>query len=690
MKPSAFSFTTMKMNVLGVACALALATQPQSGHAQAEQPAGGKVVDHSEVDTAQAHALTEADIALRNRYSPYVGKGPATPPPIYPKSAHPTHVFFGDTHMHTANSGDAFMGGNTLGPDQAYRLARGEEVISSTGVPIRLSRPLDFLVVADHAEGLGIMYSVADGNPTLMKDSTVAKWSKQLNGTPDERALAMTDVVKSQAGGTLPAAIKDPKVVGPIMKSVWQEYTATAEKFNDPGRFTAMIGYEWTSVPGGNNLHRNVLFRDNKDKADQVFPFSSWNSEDPEKLWDWMAKYEAKTGGRVLAIPHNANLSNGRMFEPVTHAGAPLSKDYAERRARFEVLHELIQTKGNSETHPVISPNDEFAGDLGVAGWDAGNLTMEASPLTKDMMPTNYLRSGLLQGLKYEKTLGVNPFKFGFLGSTDAHNSLMAIEEDNFFGKLPIQEPTAKRWEHLSKTSTWDTKLGPEKKLYSYHYLAAGYAAVWATENTREALWDAMYRKEVYATSGTRMTVRLFGGWDFTAEDAAATDLPTVGYAKGVPMGGTMPKATVDAKAPSFLVAAMKDPQSGNIDRIQIVKGWTDKDNNVHEKIYNVTWSDAQSRKLDANGELPPVGDTVDVATASWTNDIGAEGLTGVWTDPDFDPTERAFYYARAIEIPTPRWTAYDAIRFGIKMPPEVPMTHQERAWTSSIWYTPG
>jgi hypothetical protein len=667
---------------LGAACALALAAQSQPGYTEPEASAGGKVLDHSDGDAALSHTQSAEDIALRNRYSPYIGKGPATPPPVYPKTVHPTHVFFGDTHHHTSNSGDAFMAGDRLTPEQAYRFALGEEVVSSTGVPVRLSRPLDFLVISDHAEGLGLMYQVYDGNPAFMSDPVLAGWNKAMRQGGKAAAAAANDVVSRQAQGTLPPAVKDPKVVVPIIKTVWQEYLDTAEEFNDPGRFTAMIGYEWTSVPGGNNLHRNILFRDGKDKASQVMPFSAWQSEDPEKLWEWMANYEQKTGGRMLAIPHNANLSNGRMFEPVDFAGKPLTKDYAERRARFEVLQEMMQTKGNSETHPLISPNDEFA-DFGVAGWEYGNLTLEDKPLSREMMPTNYLRSGLLQGLKYEKTLGVNPFNFGFIGGTDVHNSLSSIEENNFFGKHVNQEPSKIRWEHVSKQGFGKTR-------YTYQYTAAGYAAVWATENTREALWDAMMRKEVYATSGTRMTVRLFGGWDFIAEDAAATDLAAVGYAKGVPMGGTMPKPTADAKAPSFLVAAMKDALSGNLDRIQIVKGWTDKENNTHEKIYNVTWSDTASRKLDANGELPPVGNTVDVATASWTDDIGAAGLTGVWTDPDFDPAERAFYYARAIEIPTPRWTAYDAMRFNIKMPPEVPMTHQERAWTSSIWYTPG
>ena len=383
----------------------------------------------------------------------------------------------------------------------------------------------------------------------------------------------------------------------------------------------------------------------------------------------------------MLAIPHNANMSNGRMFEPVTHGGAPLTKDYAERRARFEVLQEMMQTKGNSETHPLLSPNDEFA-NFGVAGWEYGNLTLEDKPLSREMMPTNYLRSGLLQGLKYDKSLGVNPFKFGFVGGTDVHNSLSSIEENNFFGKHIDQEPSPKRWSHVAVKGFGKTR-------YNYQFTSAGYAAVWATENTREALWDAMHRKEVYATSGSRMTVRLFGGWDFNAGDAKSRDLADIGYAKGVPMGGDLTKPANGAKTPSFLVAAMKDPQSGNLDRIQIIKGWTDKDNKEHEKIYDVTWSEMQMRKIGKDGKVPPVGDTVDIATATWKDTIGASELTGVWRDPDFDPSQRAFYYARVIEIPTPTWLAYDQLRFGTKLPPEVPMKHQERAWTSPIWYSP-
>jgi Protein of unknown function (DUF3604) len=625
--------------------------------------------DHADGDASARKPETAAQVEVKKKYSPYSGR------------KYPTRVFFGDTHHHTANSGDAFMGGNKLSPEQAYRFARGEEVISSTGVPAKLSRPLDFLVISDHAEGLGLMYQVAEGNPAFASDPTLTRWGKALKTGGKEQQDAMNELVSAQANNKLPPPIKDPKVVGPIMKSVWQQYTATAEKYNEPGRFTAMIGYEWTSVPGGNNLHRNIMFRDNKDRADQIMPFSAWQSEDPEKLWAWMAQYEAKTGGKVLAIAHNANLSNGRMFEPVDFAGKPLTKDYAERRARFDVLQEMMQTKGSSETHPLISPNDEFA-NYGVAGWEYGNLTLEDKPLSKEMMPTNYHRAGLLRGLEHESKLGVNPFKFGFIGGTDIHNSLTAIEEDNFYGKHVNQEPSPLRWEHVSKKGFGKTR-------YTWHYEAAGYAAVGATENTREALWDAMKRREVYATSGTRLTVRLFGGWNFKADDARSRQIAEAGYAKGVPMGADLPKPAPGAKAPTFLVGAMKDALGGNLDRIQIVKGWIDKAGKAQEKIYNVAWGNAKTRKPGKDGKLPPVGDTVDVASATWTNTIGDPELAAVWTDPAFDPTQRAFYYARVIEIPTPRWTAYDQVRFGIKMAPEVPMKHQERAWTSPVWYTP-
>ena len=411
-------------------------------------------------------------------------------------------------------------------------------------------------------------------------------------------------------------------------------------------------------------------------------PFDSWQSEDPEKLWVWMAAYEKKTGGSVLAIPHNGNLSNGRMFEIETFEGKPLTEDYAQRRQRWEVLQEMMQTKGVSETHPSLSPNDEFA-DYGIAGWDYGNLTLTDSPETPEMRKTMYLREGLKRGLEQERKLGTNPFKFGFIGGTDVHNSLTAIEEDNFYGKHVVQEPGPERWSEISKK-------GLGKIRYGWIYMAASYAAVWATENTRTALWDAMKRKEVYATSGSRMTVRFFGGWEYTAADANTRHIAEVGYAKGVPMGGDLSGADGNkSKAPTFLIAAMKDPIFGNLDRVQVIKGWTDKDGQSHEKIYDVAWGDADRRSIGEDGKLTAVGNTVDVADATWTNSIGDPDITTFWTDPDFDPSEPAFYYTRVLEIPTPTWQAYDQVRLGLKMTDDVPMVHQERAWSSPIWYTP-
>ncbi len=632
--------------------------------AQSAPPKPGLVDTDDGIDPPQAAAPNPATRA----YSPYAGR------------RHPSRVYFGDTHLHTANSGDAFLGGDRLGPEQAYRLARGEEVVSSTGVPVRLSRPLDFLVIADHAEGLGLMAEVYAGNPAFKGDALLDRWARMMRSGLAESAKAANEVVVAQSSNTLPPAVKDPKVVGPVMRSVWSQYTALAEKYNEPGRFTALIGYEWTSVPGGNNLHRNVIFRDGKARADQVVPFSSWNSEDPEKLWGWMESYERRTGGQLLAIPHNANLSNGRMFELVDFSGAPLTAAYARRRARWEPLQEIIQTKGNSETHPTLSPNDEFAADMGIAGWDYGNLTLQGSPETPEMRPFMYLRGGLLQGLKQQQTLGVNPFKFGIVGGSDIHNSIVSFEEDNFFGKHVNQEPRPDRWKHISKQGFGKTR-------YTWQYEAAGYAAVWATANTREAIWDAMKRRETYGTSGTRLTVRFFGGWDFAPGDARGRQLAEIGYRKGVPMGGDLRVSGGSGRAPTFLVAALKDPIGANLDRIQIVKGWLDGSGRTREKVFNVAW--AGERRLDGAGRLPSVGDTVDVRTATWTNTIGASELSAVWRDPEFNPRQRAFYYARVIEIPTPRWTCYDSVRFGLTLPPEVPLKQQERAWTSPIWMEP-
>jgi hypothetical protein len=465
----------------------------------------------------------------------------------------------------------------------------------------------------------------------------------------------------------------DPK----IARTVWNTYTETAERFNDPGRFTAIIGYEWTSLIKGNNLHRVLMFRGDKSKADQILPFTFADSPDPEKLWEFMAAYEEKTGDFVLAIPHNGNLSNGMMFALTTVAGAPLDRAYAETRARWEPVYEITQIKGDGEAHPLLSPNDEFAG---YEPWDKGNLDMSQKK-TDDMLQYEYAREALKNGLRLEADLGTNPFKFGVVGSTDSHTSLVAVEEENFFGKHTGKEPSDHRW----STPVLST---PSGNVMGWEQVSSGLAAAWATENTREAIWDAFNRREVYGTTGPRMLVRFWGGWDFEPADANSRLPGATGYARGVPMGGDLSKAPA-GKAPTFLVAALKDPYSGNLDRIQIVKGWLDAGGQTHEKVYDVVWSDAETRKPGRDGELPAVGNTVDVKNATWTNTIGDPELITVWKDPDFDPSQRAFYYARVIEIPTPRWTAYDAKRYGITMDPEVPMTTQERAYTSPIWYTP-
>jgi hypothetical protein len=612
----------------------------------------------------------EAGIAAKDKkplkedgYSPYAGKN------------YPTKVLWGDTHLHTNLSLDARAFGVTLGPEQAYRLARGEEITTSHGERIRLSRPLDWLVVSDHSDAMGAMVEVVRGNPALLTDPKVKGWHERIAKGGDSALAATMEIIETFAGISgekIPAILTDDDFV----RSVWERYIDTAEKFNQPGRFSTIIGYEWTSTDGGNNLHRNVLYRDGGEQAKQLLPYTTAASFNPEDLWNWMASYEKNTGGNLLALAHNGNVSNGIMFpeiNPVT--GKPLTKGYAVTRARWEPIYEVTQIKGDGESHPYLSPNDEFAGHDTL--WDKANLG--PVPKQDEMYQYEYAREALKNGLRLEEKLGTNPYKFGMVGSTDSHTGMPTAEEENFFGKHAGKEPHADRWKKLVGS------FG-DVKYYGWEQVSSGYAAVWATENTRAAVWDAMKRKEVYATTGPRMLVRFFGGFDFTGRDAELRDPGLIGYSKGVPMGGDLSEAPA-GKAPSFLVAALKDPYSGNLDRIQIVKGWLDNKGNTHERVYDVVWSG--DRKHDSNGKLPSVGNTVDVKEATWTNTIGASELITVWNDPDFDPQYRAFYYARVIEIPTPRWTAYDAKRFNVKMDKNVPMTTRERAYTSPIWYTP-
>ena len=592
----------------------------------------------------------------------------------YPAQDFPNRVFFGDTHCHTTYSADAGMVGNSLGPDEAYRFAKGETVISSTGLPARLARPLDFLVIADHAENLGLAPLLAANDETLL----ATEFGQKLRAALDAGDPAGAWKIWSQSKSTG----KDPLGEYPdIYRTAWSRITRAAEDHNEPGQFTAFIGFEWTSNPERNNLHRNVIFRGGKQNADTIIPFSNFDSFDPEDLWRWMGNYEKNTGDKLLAIPHNGNLSNGLMFDDVTLSGKkPLDRNYALQRARWEPLYEVTQMKGDGEAHPLLSADDEFAD---FETWDKGQLG--PAPKSPDMLPKEYAREALKRGLAYEAKLGTNPFKFGLIGSTDTHTSLSTTTEDNFFGKVSAVEPTADpiRFNETIGGIGGDASVAQ----YARQSSASGLAAIWARENTREALWDAMARKEVYSTTGTRIRVRVFGGFDFVPDDLQRSDFASNAYAKGVPMGGDLGVAP-QGKVPAFLVQALRDPDGANLDRIQIIKGWLDHKGNLKERVYDIAVSNG--RTIGADGRCKdPVGNTVNVEQATYSNAIGDAVLGSYWKDPAFDPDLRAFYYVRVLEIPTPRWTTYDARFFGVKLPEDVPASIQERAYTSPVWYTP-
>jgi hypothetical protein len=591
-------------------------------------------------------------------------------------TAYPEHVYFGDTHLHTSNSSDAFGFGVRLGPEEALRFARGEEVTSTTGIKAKLSRPLDFLVIADHSDGLAALKAIHDAPRLLLRDPTLQRWHDELQKGPKESMKVAAELIDRFSQRTLPADMLDPKKSEKRNRDVWTDHTSIVERYDEPGKFTAFMGFEYTLMRKGDNLHRVVMFRDGKDKADQVLPFSSLVGTTPDQLWDYMDGYEKTTGGRVLAIPHNSNLSNGLMFQLTGPDGGPMTAEYAKRRSAHEPLVEITQIKGDSESHPFLSRNDEFA-DFGDAGWDLGNLTMEGKK-TPDMLAGDYVREALKRGLWLQAQTGINPYKLGFIGSTDSHTALSTADDDNFFGKHSGNEPSKER-------AMSPQNLGTREGRYGWNYLASGYAAVWAVANTREAIFDAMVRREVYATTGPRMQVRLFGGWDFSDKDLAGNWVKS-GYDRGVPMGGDLKAGGTGA--PHFIVSALKDPMGANLDRVQIVKGWVDASGRTQEKVFNVVWSSPETRK-QVGGKIPAVGDTVNLATASYTNTIGAVELKTVWTDPEFNAKQRAFYYVRVLEIPTPRWVAYDAVRYHYQLPPEVRAKDQERAYSSPIWYNP-
>ncbi len=578
-------------------------------------------------------------------------------------SSDQTQLYWGDTHLHTNYSPDAYsLLTTTADPDSSYRFAKGLPVIADLSRQrVQIKTPLDFLVVTDHAEFMGTFPELIKGNKELLNTKNGPRWKKMLEeGKGGEVFFEIVGLANSDIQALVELNSE------PIRRSVWGEIVDSAERHNDPGKFTAFIGWEWSSLPDGRNLHRIIFTPDGKTKAMQYLPYSLIDSSKPRDLYNFLATTSDAVGTDFVAIAHNMNLSGGSMFPLYDEDGRPIDLEYANMRERWEPVDEVTQYKGDSEAHPKLSPNDQFA--------DFETYEHALDPTATEALdpdPGDYARTALMRGLELENSIGKNPFKFGMVGATDSHTGFSSAEENNFLGKYALDSiPENKTKETVPGAVGWDAA-------------AEGLAGVWATENTREAITAAFKRKEVYATTGPRIQLRLFGGYDYTASDARAADLASAGYAKGVPMGGDLAQAP-QGKAPTFLIHAAKDPKEANLDRIQVIKGWLAEDGKTHEKIYDVALSDGRTDGSQA------VGNTVDLKTGKYTNDIGARELVAVWSDPDFDPGLRAFYYTRVIQIPTPRHSLYDAIALGID-PKETkhPATIQERAYSSPIWYTP-
>ncbi|MFY8274395.1 DUF3604 domain-containing protein [Pseudoalteromonas sp. SSDWG2] len=587
-------------------------------------------------------------------------------------NAQQRQLLWGDTHLHTSYSIDAYLMGNkTATPDTAYRFAKGLPVVHpASQVKVRLNEPLDFLVVSDHGEYLGIIQKIFAGDPLLMQTEIGRRWN-ELAKQGKGRDAYFEAVGHANTGVPSPELQQDK-----IRASVWSEIVSAAQRHNDPGRFTAFVGWEWSSITDGANLHRVVISDADATSAQTFLPYTLFDSDKPEDLWKWLDKTAAETGVDFVAVPHNSNISKGLMFPVVDSFGNPIDRSYAQSRMRWEPVVEVTQVKGDSETHPSLSPDDEFAGyEKFDKVMQTGGAKGDAS---KEDAQANYVRAALKRGLELEQKMGANPYKFGMIGSTDSHTGLSTAEEANFWGKMAIDSTPAATLDPTKVVVPPDT-IGADMS-------AAGLAAVWAEENTREAIMAAFKRKEVYATTGPRMSVRLFAGFDFNEKDAQAPNLADIGYQKGVPMGGDLPAAP-KAKPVSLLIEAMRDPRSGTLDRVQVIKGVVGKDGKAIEHVYNVAW--AGDRELDDNGKLPAVANTVNTETLQWDNSVGADKLTTVWSDPDFNADERAFYYVRVLEIPTPRHTLRDAVALDVENPSKYPETIQERAYSSPVWYSP-
>ena len=598
------------------------------------------------------------------------------------------NVYFGDTHLHSSYSFDAFLNNNhSADPDAAYRWAKGQPVIHPYNrTRVQIGTPLDFLVVSDHAEMLGVMKAVRED--TMIKEDlgwigNIKRWYsfRLMNEAID------TDTGLQFFGQFLPKISMDNGHNDPVKNSnnnistvdifgdmtktskiAWDDIVESAERHNDPGTFTSLIGWEWSSIPMGANLHRIVITPDGADKAKQFLPYGSDKSQYPEDLWQWLDDTQQRTGTRFMAIPHNSNISKGYMFDDTSLRGEPISADYARRRIKWEPIVEVTQIKGDSETRSDFSPEDEFA------DFENYDHYIQQGKSKYKSSTADYIRPALKKGLAIEQDIGVNPYKFGLIGSTDAHSGLSSAEEGNFLGKM-------------AKDSTPETKerVGSVSSSNGWNMSASGLAAVWAEENTREAIYAAFKRKEVYATSGPRLRVQMFAGWDFPENAAIAEDFGAIGNQYGVPMGGDLIATGEDNKAPSFLIRAVKGPVDANLDRVQVVKGWVDNNGQQQEKVYNVAWSD--NRELSAEGELPDVGNTVDLRSGRYTNTIGQAELAVLWVDPDFNSGHSAFYYTRVLQIPTPRNGLLDSLALELDKPPRGPKTLQERAYTSPIWY---
>ena len=576
----------------------------------------------------------------------------ATPPRNPLKNA-----YFGDLHLHTSYSMDAFAFGTRTTPEDSFKYAMGETV-EYMGKPVKRAAPLDFLAVTDHAEYLGVVRETTNPNGPFAN----SEWYKVMTSTdPKVSGEAFKKLIGSTVVNKPLPEFSDPK----LLTEAWQSYAAIADKYYKPGKFTSFVGFEWTSAPQNQNLHRCVIFA----SKGPAMPFSSFDSQDPEKLWEYL-ELQRKQGLDVIAVPHNANVSNGLMFDTKDLSGKPLTREYAERRMANEPLAEIIQGKGQSDTSPSLSPNDEFANFEMFTYLIGTNIKAKAAT-------GSYLRQAYGVGQELQQKLGANPFKYGIEAGTDFHSGVSSTEPSNYVGSHGNQDNNPR----LVVTATESVSGEPPTAIGS-----GGLTGVWAEENTRESIFAAFKRKETFGTSGTRIKVRMFAGWTYPKDLVKNPDWVKTAYANGVPMGGDL-AAPSGGGGPTFLLHAVKDPQSGNLDRLQIIK-ITTKNGKSHEKVFDAVWSG--DRKPDPKtGKVPAVGNTVDIKTATYTNNIGAVELIGEWTDPAFDPTAHATYYARVLEIPTPRWSTYWAAKLNLLPNPMVPAIDQQRAWTSPIWYTP-